>query len=156
VKTIVIAAVLGIAVIGQLRPADSARPAGPPGLLETNTLFTVYGRGFNWAPILGHLGTYKDIDAMAADTKTWIPKIAAANGGRGVVIGIHLIYGLAIPCKDTKNCLEYFDQGTRDLVATYIKPASERGWAVILDTQLGQSDPVTEVKRMIESGVSEI
>ena len=81
-KTIVIAAVLGIAAIGQLRPADPARPAGPSGLLETNTLFTVYGRGFDLAPILGHLGTYKDIDAMAADTKPWIPKIAAANGGR--------------------------------------------------------------------------
>src|ERR1019366_8074290 len=118
VKTTVIAAVLGIVVISQSRPAD---PAHPAGLLETNTLFTVYGRGFAWAPILGHLGTYKDIDAMAADTKTWIPKIAAATGGKRVVIGIHLIYGLAIPCKGTKNCLEYLDQGTRDPVATYIK-----------------------------------
>ena len=151
-KTIVIAAVLGILVISQSRPADPAHPAGPAGLLETNTLFAVYGRAFAWAPILGHLGTYKDIDAMAADTKPWIPKIAAATGGKPVVIGIHLIYGLAIPCKGTKNCLEYLDQGTRDLVATYIKPAADRGWTVILDTQLGQSDPVTEVKRMIDRG----
>lgn len=151
-KTIVIAAVLGIAAIGQSKPEDPAHRVGPSGLLETRTLFTVYGRGFDWAPILGRLGTYKDIDAMAADTKPWIPKIAAATGGKGVAIGIHLIYALATPCKDTPNCLEYFDQGTRDLVATYIKPAAERGWTVILDTQLGRSDPVKEVKRMIDRG----
>ena len=151
-KIILITAVLGILAVSQLRPADPAHPGGPSGLLDSSTLFAVYGRGFDWAPILGHLGTYKDIYAMAADTKTWIPKIAAANGGKGVVIGIDLIYGLAIPCKGTRNCLEYFDQGTRDLVATYIKPASERGWTVILDTQLGQSDPVTEVQRMIDRG----
>jgi hypothetical protein len=148
VKTIVIAAALGIVAISQVRPADPARPTG---LLESNTLFTVYGRAFAWAPILGHLGTYKDMDAMAADTKAWIPKIAAATG-KPVVIGIHLIYGLAIPCKGTKNCLEYLDQGNRDLVATYIKPAADRGWTVILDTQLGESDPVTEVRRMIDRG----
>ena len=66
------------------------------------------------AGIPGHPGTYKDIDAMTADTKTRVPKTAAANGGKGVAIGIDLIYGLEIPCKGTKNCLESFDQGTRD------------------------------------------
>jgi hypothetical protein len=153
VKTIVLAAALGIVVISQLRPADPPQPqAIPSSLLETNTLFTVYGRGFDRAPILGHLGAYKNIDAMATDTKTWIPKITAANGGKGVVVGIHLIYGLATPCKDAKNCLEYFDQGNHDLVAEYIKPAAAHGWTVVLDTQLGESDPVSDVKRMIDKG----
>jgi hypothetical protein len=144
VKTILIGAVLGVAAISQLRPDPVAS-----GLLETNTLFTIYGRGFDIAPVLGHLGTYKDIDAMAADTRTWVTEIASVNGGRGVVTGIHLIYGLAIPCNGAGNCLEYLNG---DLVDKYIKPAAERGWTVILDTQIGRSDPAAEVKRMIDRG----
>jgi hypothetical protein len=144
------AALLGVLVTSQLQP-DSIRPAAS-GLLETSTLFTVYGRGFGRAPILGHLGTYQDIDAMAADTRTWVTNIQAANGGKGVVIGIHLIYGLAIPCTAAGNCVEYLDQGDLNLVEKYIKPAAARGWTVILDTQLGRSDPVTEVKRMMDRG----
>jgi hypothetical protein len=151
VKTTLFAALLGVLAISQLRP-DSVHPAVASGLLETNTLFTVYGRGFGRAPILGHLGTYEDIDAMAADTRSWVTNIGAANGGKGVVIGIHLIYGLAIPCTAAGNCVEYLDQVDRELVERYIKPAAERGWTVILDTQLGRSDPVTEVKRMMDRG----
>jgi hypothetical protein len=147
----IFAAVLGVLAISQLRP-DTAHPAGASGLLETKTLFTVYGRGFGLAPILGHLGTYRDIDAMAADTRTWVTNIGSANGGKGVVVGIHLIYGLAIPCVGTGNCVEYLDQVDHGMVEKYIKPASERGWTVILDTQLGRSDPVTEVKRMMDRG----
>ena len=89
-KTILIGAVLGVAAISQLQP-DPGHPAVASGLLETNTLFTVYGRGFAIAPILGHLGTYRDIDAMAADTRTWVTEIASVNGGHGVATGIHLI-----------------------------------------------------------------
>ncbi len=145
VKTIVFGLAVGVAAClwsGQ----------APVSLLETHTLFAVYGRGFARAPILGHLGTYKDADAMAADTKDWVPKIAAVNGGKGVTVGLDLIYGLAIPCKGKSNCVEYLDQGTIDPLAQYIEPAADRGWVVILDTQLGRSDPVTEMKRMIDRG----
>jgi hypothetical protein len=148
VKTTLFAALFGVLAISQLRP-DSIHPAG---LLETNTIFAVYGRGFGRAPILGHLGTYADIDAMAADTRIWVKNIGAANGGKGVVVGIHLIYGLAIPCTAAGNCVEYLDQLDRNLAEKYIKPAAERGWTVILDTQLGRSDPATEVKRMMDRG----
>ncbi len=145
-----------VAVVTAISPPllqpDPAHPAVASGLLETSTLFTVYGRGFGRAPILGHLGTYADMDAMAADTRTWVTNIKSVNGGKGVAIGIHLIYGLAIPCTGSGNCLEYLDQLDRDLVNRYIKPASERGWTVILDTQLGRSDPVAEVRRMMDRG----
>jgi len=151
VKTITIAVLLSLAALSPLLP-DSTPAAPPLGLLENNTLFTVYGRAFGKAPILGHLGTYKDIDAMDADTRTWIPKITAVNGGKKVIIGMHLIYGLAIPCSGAPNCLEYLDQLHLDLAEQYIKPAAARGWTVVLDTQLGRSDPVTEVKRMIDKG----
>ncbi|HUO32319.1 MAG TPA: hypothetical protein VMU80_24095 [Bryobacteraceae bacterium] len=123
--------------------------AGQTGLLETATLFSVYGRGFGISPILGRLGQYKDIDAMAADTRNWVTQIAAVNGGKKVVIGIHLIYALAVPCTGTGNCLYYKGPS---VVERYIQPAAERGWVVILDTQLGRSNPVEQVNHMIAAG----
>lgn len=123
--------------------------SSPTGLLEANTLFSVYGRGFDTAPILGRLGQYKDIDAMAADTRSWVTQISAVNGGKKVLIGIHLIYALAVPCTGEGDCLDYLGP---DIVDRYIKPAAERGWLVILDTQLGRSDPVEQVNRMIADG----
>lgn len=119
------------------------------GLLEKNTLFAVYGRGFDKAPILGRLGTYRNIDAMAADTAPWVKKIQAVNGGKGVVVAIHLVYALAIPCTGKGECLQY---PAEDLVERYIKPAAERGWVVILDTQLGLSNPAAQVRHMIAQG----
>lgn len=143
-------AVLAVAAIGRL--PQPAHPVPASGLLESNTLFAVYGRGFAIAPILGHLGTYSGIGAMAADTATWVPKIKRVNGVKGVVIGMDLIYSMAIPCKGAANCLDYMDQIDPDLAEKYIKPAAERGWVVILETQLGRSDPASEVKRMMDRG----
>ena len=88
---------------------------------------------------------------MATDTAMWVPKIKRVNGGKGVVIAIDLIYGMAIPYKGAANCLEYLDQSDSDPADKYMKPATKRGWAVILETQLGRSDPVAEVKRMMAS-----
>lgn len=124
-------------------------PEGRAGLLETNTLFTVYGRGFGVAPILGKLGTYSDIEAMEADTRDWVDGISAVNGGKGVIRGIHLIYALAVPCVGKGDCLDYLGKG---IIAKYIEPAAARGWAVVLDTQLGRSTPVDQVNRMIAAG----
>ncbi|HTX37131.1 MAG TPA: hypothetical protein VME43_19010 [Bryobacteraceae bacterium] len=128
---------------------EAGRTGSRTGLLETNTLFAVYGRGFNIAPILGRLGTYKDIDAMASDTRSWVKRISAVTEGKGVVTGIHLIYALAVPCTGKGDCLDYL---SGDIVGKYIKPAAERGWVVILDTQLGRSDPMKQVNRMIADG----
>jgi hypothetical protein len=135
-----------------LLAGDGPQPATPVGLLDKSLLFAVYGRGFGIGPILGHLGTYKSMDAMAADTQPWVAKLAPVNAGKQIVVGLDLIYGLAIPCKGAKNCLEYLDQVDGDLAEKYIKPAAARGWTVILDTQLGRSDPKTEVQRMIDKG----
>jgi hypothetical protein len=125
------------------------RVAGPRGLLEHNTLLTIYGRGFGVAPILGRLGMYRNIDEMAAGTKERADAIAAVNGGKGVVEAIHLIYAMAIPCKAGSDCLDYLGP---DLVRQYVEPAAARGWQVILDSQLGRSTPVEQVRRMIARG----
>lgn len=114
-------------------------------------MFTVYGRGFGVAPILGRLGSYRNIGEMAEETKGWVEKIEAVNGGKPVVTGIHLIYALAIPCTGKDDCLIYLRD--RGVVENYIKPAAERGWTVVLDSQIGRSDPVSQVKRMIDRGL---
>ncbi len=148
VKAITFATVLIVAAVFLVWPA-TLTPAGPASLLETNILFAIYGRGFGIAPILGHLGTYKDIESMAVDTQPSVRKIAAIPGSKNVITGIDLVYALAIPCGGSANCLLHADTG---LVDKYIQPAAARGWTVILDTQIGRSDPLTEVKRMIDRG----
>ncbi len=125
---------------------------GPASLLEKNTLFLVYGRAFDTVPILGHLGTYSDMSAMAEDIKPWLDWIRKYNDKKGVVAGCELIYAMAEPCKPKDDCLLYLEGRVKDLVEDYIEPAARRGWIVVLDTQLGKSDPVTQVKRMIDRG----
>ena len=124
----------------------------PLSVLEDNTLFTVYGRAFNRAPILGRLGTYRGFAEMEKDIRPWVEGILKRSDKKGVIPAIHLIYAMATPCKHSKDCLLYLDGGTLDLVSTYIEPAAKRGWMVVLDTQIGQSTPVQQVKRMIEKG----
>jgi hypothetical protein len=121
-------------------------------LLARNTLFTVYGRAFNFAPILGHLGTYKSIEDMDKDVQPWIQGIDRRNDGKGVIPAIHLIYAMAIPCKPNDDCLLYLEGMVKDIVGTYIQPAAKRSWMVVLDTQVGKSDPVEQVKRIIDKG----
>jgi hypothetical protein len=123
--------------------------AVPEGLLESNTLLTAYGRGFGVAPILGCLGTYRDFDEAAAGMRERAQAIAEVNGGKGVVQAVHLIYAMAIPCKPGSDCLNYLQP---EVVRKYIGAAAARGWAVILDSQLGRSNPVEQVRRMIERG----
>ena len=150
-RIVALVALVGLAVTIPIRP-DVARLVAPAaGLLETNTMFTVYGRGFGVAPVLGRLGSYKSIGEMADATQLWVDQVKAVNGNKGVVTGIHLIYALATPCKDSPDCLEYL--GTSKVVENYIKPAAARGWTVVLDDQLGSSDPVAEVQRMIARGL---
>ena len=48
-------------------PPPPMPPPAATSLLKKSTVFTVYGRAFGRAPILGHFGTYKDLDMMAAD-----------------------------------------------------------------------------------------
>ena len=124
---------------------------GPVALLETHTLFTVYGRGFDVAPILGRLGTFKDFSSLESNTHPQVQEVTSVNGGRPVATGIELIYGMAVPCKGKGNCLDYLDE-TTNVVERYIRPAAERSWEVILDTQLGRSDPVAQVRRMMDRG----
>lgn len=122
-------------------------------VLDEGTMLAVYGRGFGIAPILGLLGGYKGFDDMEKDIrKRFYPGIKANNGGKPIVPAVHLIYALAIPCTPGDDCLLYLEGAKIDVVKDYIEPAQKRGIEVILDSQLGRSDPVTQVKRMIDKG----
>ena len=122
-------------------------------ILQDGTVLAVYGRAFGTAPILGVLGSYKGFDDMEKDVqKRFYPGIKANNGGKPIVPVVHLIYAMAIPCQPNDDCLLYLEGSKVDLVKDYIEPAQKRGWEVILDTQIGRSDPVTQVKRMIDKG----
>jgi hypothetical protein len=142
----------------QAAPALSTSKTAPPvkepiSLLKSNTLLTIYGRAFGVAPILGRLGQYKDTDTMAKDVEQWVTPIRKGNDNKGVIVGIHLIYALAIPCEPkSADCLLYFEAMDKEIVKNYIEPAARRGWVVILDTQLGRSTPVDQVNRMISKG----
>jgi hypothetical protein len=123
-------------------------------VFEEATLLMIYGRAFEIAPILGLLGQYKTLDDMDKDVqKRFVPQIKERNGGKAVVPTIHLIYALATaPCDPKDECLLYLEDVKIDVVKQYIEPAQKRGWEVVLDTQLGRSDPVAQVKRIIDRG----
>ncbi|MBN1569943.1 MAG: hypothetical protein JXA73_19010 [Acidobacteria bacterium] len=131
---------------------EQSLSAKPLPILTDNTLFAVYGRAFRRAPILGRLGTYKSFDDMEKDIRPWIQGIRKRHDKKGVIPAVHLIYAMATPCKDSKDCLLYLDGGGKNLIEEYIEPAAKRGWIVVLDTQIGKSTPVRQVKRMIEKG----
>lgn len=121
-------------------------------ILKDHTLFTVYGRAFGVAPVLGRLGQYKNLEDMELDVTPWLESIRNRNGKKGAIAGIHLIYAMATPCVPEDDCLLYLEGREKDIVGKYIKPAAERGWMVILDTQIGKSDPVEQVHRIIDKG----
>jgi hypothetical protein len=122
-------------------------------VLDEGTMLTIYGRAFGIAPVLGLLGQYKSFDDMDKDIqKRFAGPVKANNGGKPIIPTVHLIYALAMPCPPDDDCLLYLEGAKIDIVKEYIEPAQKRGWEVILDTQMGRSDPVTQVKRIIDKG----
>jgi hypothetical protein len=119
---------------------------------DGSTMVTVYGRGFKIAPILGFLGNYRGFADMEADVKKrFYPVLQEQNGGKPVIPAVHLIYAGAVPCSPGEECLLY-QEAFDDVLKDYIEPAGRNGWHVILDSQMGRSDPVAQVKRMIDKG----
>jgi hypothetical protein len=105
----------------QSLPPAPAKPGNPISILSENTIFTVYGLMFNRAPILGRLGSYKNIADMEKDIQPWVDGIKTRHDKKGVIPAIHLIYAMAIPCKPNDDCLMYLEGRVKDFVGTYIE-----------------------------------
>ncbi len=132
-------------------PSPTPTPT-PVSWLTRTTLLTVYGRAFNTAPILGRLGFDSSFADLQRQVQPFLQGIRANNGSQGTRVALHLIYGMATPCYEARNCLNYLDDSGVNIVKSYIQPAARRGWLVILDDQLGSSDPAAEVRRIISRG----
>lgn len=104
------------------------------------------------APILGRLGMDNDFKDLEWQIQPFAQGIKAGDRGVDPRIAVHLIYGMAIGCDPGSNCLLYLDDTGVDIVKQYILPAARRHWLVVLDDQLGRSDPLSEVRRMIAKG----
>lgn len=153
--------IIGVCLLAVLVPGiRHLRAAGPASAVATaprswiahGTLVTVYGRALGTAPILGSLGSDTSLHDVARQITPAEQAVKANTGDRPVRLAIHLIYGLAASCASAPRCLLYLDDQGQDLVRQYIEPAARRGWLVILDDQLGRSNPVAEMQRIISRG----
>jgi hypothetical protein len=89
---------------------------------------------------------------VARQVHPYLRPIEAASGRNHVRIALHIIYGLATPCSENARCLFYLDDTGADIVKQYILPAARRGWLVVLDDQLGLSNPLSEMQRLLARG----
>ena len=98
--------------------------------------------------VLGH-GTPAEV---AEEVAAWAGRHDRLNGPRGAVGAYHLITGVA-QANPTSDGLWLY-RLSHDRIAEYVEAAREHGMLLFLDTQIGWSDPVTEVK-LLESFLRE-
>ena len=135
-------------------PLPTARPAGSAAasFLDNATLLTIYGRAFDSAAVLGRLALYSNMAEMAQEVADFNANLSRVNDGKKIVPVVHLIYGMATKCGAKGDCLYYLDTTKKDIVKDYIEPAAKRGYLVILDTQYGRADSLSQINRMIDKG----
>ena len=98
--------------------------------------------------VLGH-GTPAEVAEQVAG---WAKRYDRLNGPRGAIGAYHLIAGVA-QANPTSDGL-WLHRLSHDRIATYVEAAREHGMLLFLDTQIGWSDPLTEVK-LLESFLRE-
>ena len=98
--------------------------------------------------VLGH-GTPAEVAEQVA---VWAGHYDRLNGLRGAIGAYHLITGVA-QANATSNGL-WLNRLSHDRIAEYVEAAREHGMLLFLDTQIGWSDPLTEVK-LLESFLQE-
>ncbi len=92
--------------------------------------------------VLGH-GSPAEV---ASEIAEWTARYDDLNGPRGAVGAYHLITGVAQanPTSDGHWLYRLSD----DRIAEYVEAARQHGLLLILDNQIGWSDPLAEVKRL--------
>ena len=90
--------------------------------------------------VLGH-GTPA---AVAAEVAAWAQRYDALNGARPAVGAYHLIVGVAQTWPTAEG--DWLGHLEHERIAEYVEAAREHGLLLFLDTQIGWSDPLTEVR----------
>ena len=90
--------------------------------------------------VLGH-GTPAEV---AEEITAWVERYDRLNGPRGAIGAFHLITGVAQANPTSDGA--WLHRLSHDRIATYVEAARQRGMLLFLDTQIGWSDPLTEVK----------
>lgn len=137
-------AVLSLAAVSSmaLRPHQAGELEKRPSVLDSQVV--VY-YGTPTAPGLGILGRF-EIEEAGRELQAHAKRIDELNGERGATGAVELIYGMATAeLGPNGNHISYMKD---DIVEEYIDLAERRDLQVILDLHIGQSDPLTEVRRI--------
>lgn len=108
-------------------------------VLLNNDIFAIYGKpdGRNMG-LLGQVPIQNLEQVMAAHIEEW----DRANGERGIIPAIYMIYGTVWP-EGEIGILR------NSLVLQYIEYAAERGWLVFLDHQIGRYSVEQAMQRLL-------
>ena len=107
--------------------------------------------GHPGVPAMGVLGHGRPAE-VAEQVAVWARRHDRLNGPRGAIGAYHLITGVA-QANPTSDGLWLY-RLSHDRIAEYVEAAREHGMLLFLDTQIGWSDPLTEVK-LLESFLRE-
>jgi hypothetical protein len=114
-----------------------------PSPVEHNQIVAYYGSPRT--PSMGILGQHEPED-VADLLAARAARVDAVNGAEEVVPALHLVFAVAQPqATGADSNLQYVDDRT---VRQFIALARRRGFALILDLQIGNSRPLDEVKRI--------
>jgi hypothetical protein len=130
--------------LGGLASLSAGRPAAEAATspVQHNTVVTFYGNP--GAPSMGILGQYPPEEAADLLTAR-ADRFRFATGGGSVLPALHLVYAVAQPHPSDGLYLQYLDDRT---VQQFLDLARRRGFVLILDLQIGHSDPLAEVKKI--------
>ena len=122
--------------------ATIAAPTPQPGVLERQRVVAIYGHPYE--PITGILGKYTPEEAAQQALK--LAREAQAADGRPTVGALHITVHVAQAQQTADGT--YLDRMDDRNVQPWVDAARSHGLLLILDTQLGWSDALTETKKM--------
>ena len=99
--------------------------------------------GYPGVPVMGMLG-HDTPDAVAELVAVWAGHYDRLNGPRGAVPAFHLITGVAQASPTPDGT--WLRRLSHERIGEYVEAAREHGMLLFLDTQIGWSDPLVEVR----------
>jgi hypothetical protein len=118
-------------------------PPPPPSVFESAQVVAFYGHP--GIPRMGALGVYSP-ELLAEEVTRVAALYDALNGDRDVIPALHLITSIAQPRPGADG--DYLAFISDEKLAIYVDLAEEHGLLLILDEQIGWSDPLTDVQRL--------